>query len=174
MEIALGASGIAGIKGYRWGPISIEIADLQLEDNLPRSADLTLTNISESPVAIVDLPGNRSLKMEKDLRRWWWNRGEDWRWINADAPASSPENDDVHVLEPDQSHALVVDFSHPYWSISFSLNNKDAILASRYGFSLSPFRIVYDPPSASQCEGLENADLIWHGRISSESIPNRD
>jgi uncharacterized membrane-anchored protein len=174
MEIALGTGGIAGIKGHRWGAISMEIADLQLKYNLPQSAKLTLTNISESPVAIVDLPGSRSLKMEKDLRIWWRKRGEDWRWINEDAPASPPENDDVHVLEPGQSYELVVDFNDPYWSISFSLDNKDAILVSRYEFILSPFRIVYEPPSAQQCEGLKNADLIWHGRISSESIPNRD
>ncbi|MHC4359472.1 MAG: GDYXXLXY domain-containing protein [Planctomycetota bacterium] len=172
MEIALGASGIAGISGYRWGPISIEIVDLQLKDNLPQSAKLTLTNISENPVAIVDLPGNRSLKMEKDLRGWWWDEDENWRWMNEDAPASSPENEDVHVLEPDQGYELVVDFNDPYWSIS--LNNKDAILVSKYGFRRSPFRIVYEPPSAQQCKNLKDADLIWHGRISSESIPNRD
>jgi len=78
----------------------------------------------------------------------------------------------VHVLEPDQSYELIVDFNNPYWSIS--IDNKDAILASKYGFRNSPFRIVYQPPSSQQCDGLENADLIWHGRISSESIPNRD
>jgi uncharacterized membrane-anchored protein len=172
MEIALSAGGIAVISGHRWGPISIEIADLQLKDNFPQNAKLTLTNISENPVAIVDLPGNRSLKMGKDLRRWWWDEDENWRWTNEDAPAASPGNDDVHVLEPDKSYELVVDFNDPYWSIS--LNNKDAILVSRYDFSRSPFRIAYEPPPAQMCEGLKNADLIWHGRISSESIPNRD
>ena len=120
----------------------------------------------------MDLPGNRSLKMEKDLRRWWWDEDKNWRWINEDAPASSPGNDDVHVLEPDQNYELVADFNDPYWSIS--LNNKDAVLVSGYGFRRSPFRIAYEPPSAQQCESLKDADLIWHGRISSESIPNRD
>ena len=173
MQIALGTGCIAVINGHRWAPISIEVADLQLKDNLPQRAKLTLTNISENPVAIVDLLGNRSLKMEKDPRRWWWDEDKKWRWINEDAPTSSPENDDVHVLEPDQSYELVVDFNDPYWSISF-LNNKDAILVSGYGFSRSPFRIIYEPPSAQQYEGLKDADLIWHGRVSSESIPNWD
>jgi uncharacterized membrane-anchored protein len=172
MEIALGAGGIAVIRGHRWGPVSIEIDDLQLKNGSPQNAILTLTNISEKPVAIVDLPGNRSLKMTKDPRTWWWNEDESWQWINKDAPAPSPEDDDVHVLQPDQSYELAVDFNSPYWSVS--LNNKGIILVSKHSFARSPFRIVYEPPTPQQCEGLKNADLIWHGRISSESIPNRD
>jgi len=172
MQIALGTGGIAVINAHRWAPISIEIADLQLKDNKPQNARLILTNISENPVAIVDLPGSASLKMENNLRRWWSGEDKNWRWINEDAIASSPENDNVHVLEPDQSYELAVDFNDPYWSISF--NDKEAILISGYGFRRSPFRIVYEPPSVQQCEGLKEADLIWHGRISSESIPNRD
>ena len=172
MQVALGTGGIAVISSHRWAPISIEITDLQLKDNLPQNAKVILTNISEEPVAIVDLPGSTSLKMEQNLRRWWLDENENWQWINEDIPPSSPENDNVHVLEPDQSYELAVDFNDPYWSISFK--NKKTVLVSEYGFERSPFRIVYEPPSVQQCEGLKNADLIWHGRISSESIPNRD
>jgi uncharacterized membrane-anchored protein len=172
MEIALGSSGIAVIKGHRWGPISMEITDLQLKNNLPQNAKVTLTNISDRPVAVVDLPGNRSLKMEKDMRRWWWAEDQNWRWIHKSEPVCSPKDENVHILEPNQNYVLLVDFNDPYWSIS--LKDNPPIPVSQYGFRNSPFRIVYEPPLTQQCTGLKNADLIWHGRISSESIPNRD
>ena len=170
MKIALGSGGIAVIKGHRWTPISLELNDLELKDNFPRSAKLSLTNISDKPVAIVDLPGSRSLGMKKDERRWWSNEKK-WRWVNDDAAAPMPTDNDVHLLAPGQSYKLAVDFNDPYWSISFDGKTS---LVSKYGFRRSPFRIVYRPPSSSQCGGLENADLIWHGWVSSQSIPNRD
>ena len=171
MAVALGSNGIAVIENYRWAPISIKITDLKLKGNSPQKAKLTLTNISEKPVAIVDLPGNRSLKMEKDLRRWW-NDNKNWQWITEDSADYLPEDKHIHLLEPSQSYEIEIDFNNPYWSISVS--DKQANLVSKYGFNSSPFRIVYEPPSAKQCENLKNADLIWHGKISSESIPNLD
>jgi uncharacterized membrane-anchored protein len=176
MQIALGSDGTAIIKGHRWAPISINITDLKLEDNMPQSAKIILTNISAKPVAIVAAPNNGSLKVEHSQSVWWGavNMQGNWRWVNETASAGMPEDKDVRRLDPDCSYEFAIDFSDPYWLIS--IDNQEPIAMNKYGFPgwQSSFRIVYQPPSRQQCKGLKDADLIWHGKISSQTIPNRD
>lgn len=175
MQIALGSDGTAVIKGHRWAPISINLTDLKVEKNMPQSAKIVLTNISEKPVAIVVLPNNGSLKVEPDEPRWWWSGGQEhknWRWVNENTSAALPEDKDVRRLDPDCSYEMAVDFGDPYWLIS--VNNQEPVAMNKYGFSGAQFRIVYQPPSRQQCKGLKDADLIWHGKISSQTIPNLD
>jgi hypothetical protein len=38
---------------------------------------------------------------------------------------------------------------------------------SRLAFGTPFFSLVYEPPSAEQCRDLKDANLIWHGRLSS-------
>ncbi|HBG77932.1 MAG TPA: hypothetical protein DDW84_03655 [Phycisphaerales bacterium] len=176
MQIALGSDGTAVIKNHRWTPISINLTDLKLDDNMPQSAKIVLTNISEKPVAIVVLPNNGSLKVEPDEPRWWWSGGQEhknWRWVNENASAALPEDKNVRMLDPDCSYEFAIDFSDPYWLIS--VNNQEPVAMNKYNFAAwLQFRLVYQPPSKQQCEGLKDADLIWHGKISSQTIPNRD
>ena len=84
MEVALGKNGMAILKAHRFGPMSIEVEDLKVEDNKPQSAKIVLTNISDKPRAIVDLPEYRSLKMIKSQRRWWSEDETSWEWANKD------------------------------------------------------------------------------------------
>jgi uncharacterized membrane-anchored protein len=171
MEIALGSDGTAVIKNHRWAPISINLTDLKIENRIPQSAKLVLTNISEKPVAIVVLPNNGSLKVEHNRPAWQWG-GDDktnWRWVNENASAGMPEDKDVQILEPGDSYESAIDFGDPYWSIS--VNNKEPIAMNKYNFTgWSSFQIVYQPPLRQQCKDLKDADLIWHGKISSRSV----
>lgn len=171
MTVALGSNGTAVIKDYHWSPISIEIDDLKLKKNSPQQANIILTNISEKPVAIVILNDFHSLKIKQRRRRW--RNENNWQWITEANAAYLPEDKHVHILEPSQSYEIQIDFNNPYWSIS--VNDKQTKLISEHRFINSPsFRIVYSPPSAKQCENLKNTDLIWHGKISSETIPGLD
>ena len=171
MAAALGNNGIAVIKDCRWAAISIEIEDLKLEGNRPQKAKVVLTNISEKPMAVIDLPDYHSLLMEKQMFGWRWIR-KNWEWVTDSNTAYLPEDKYLHILEPNESYVIEVDFKDPYWSVS--LDDEEQKLASEYEFEGSSFRIVYAPPSVKECENLKNSDLIWHGKVSSISIPTPD
>ena len=64
MEVALGSNGIAVLKGYRCGPITIKVENIERKEGVLQGCRLVLINVSNKPVAIVDLPDYGSLKLE--------------------------------------------------------------------------------------------------------------
>ena len=171
MEIALSDSGTAVIKGHRISPLSIEVFDLVLKENIIKKAKVKLVNISQEPIAIVDLPGYASLKMEKS--NWWWTDSHQWTWVNEEAVSPLPTDDDVHVLQSYEEYVLEIDFANPYWSIEVEGEGSATVAGYEY-FDRMPFRIKYESPTRDACSGLSNKDYIWHGSISSQTLPNLD
>jgi uncharacterized membrane-anchored protein len=76
---------------------------------------------------------------------------------------------DVVTLEPDATGFVEIDLSDPDWLVNFQ------------GKAQEPgelqwqerFRIVYQPPDAAACAHLREANLVWHGRMSTAAFHGR-
>jgi uncharacterized membrane-anchored protein len=171
METALGSNGTAVLKGYRCGKLGIGVelkTDPKDRSRRVHSAKVKLKNVSDTPLAIVDMPEGRSLTLEQDLR--WAGQGSPvWRWVNENAPRKAVENSDVHVLQPGQIYEFFIDFSNPVWFVKKGSETPHAISDPNMGWG-NNFRLVYRPPSRDECKRLDNADIIWHGYLRSSSF----
>jgi uncharacterized membrane-anchored protein len=179
MELAVSPGGRAVLKGHRWSRMGIGL-DLQTASitltnrNQPRpviGATVRLFNNSDRDLAIVDLPGGRSLALLPN-ELWGENR---WKWANegTSPPRSDPAN--VIVLNPGQQHAIKIDFSDAWWYVRESGGAPGGSPAAKplnqIGQDWSAqFRLVYRPPDRQACQGLPNADLVWHGRLPSRAF----
>ncbi len=165
MEVALGSTGIAVLKGYRCGSITIKLENIEQKEGMIQSCQLVLTNVSNKPVAIVDLPDYGSLKLDM----WSWTGSKKFRWANENAPVKKVEDKDVHILQPNESYEFNVNFGDSYWSV---IDTKKGVTPTTINvfyerdWSMPSFGLVYEPPSAEQCKGLKDAALIWHGRLA--------
>jgi uncharacterized membrane-anchored protein len=183
METALGSSGIAVLKGYRIGKLGIGL-EIRTDpnDRIHRSlnfmtgpaamrvvgAKIKLKNMSNTPLAVVDLPEGRSFTLEPDLR--WVERDSSvWRWVNENAPRKAVDNSDVRVLQPGDVYEFAIDFHKPAWFVEKAGESPRAITDPNLGWG-SSFRLVYRPPSKDECKNLDKADLIWHGYLRSSSF----
>lgn len=169
MKVALGGNGIAVLNGYRRPPVAIKMENIEPKKGAIQSCRLKLINISDKPVAILDLPDNGSLKLEIDLRRWY--QGGNLRWANDDVLPKTVEDKDVHILLPKQSYEFNINFNDPYWSVIEKEGEPIPINQLKLTGWKSPyFNLVYQPPSKEQCKVLKDADLIWHGKAVSNSF----
>jgi len=173
MEVALGSNGIAVLKGYRRAPIEIRLENLERKEGALQSCRLVLINISNKPMAVVDLPDNGSLKLET----WSWQTvNKRFRWANEDTPVKTVEDKDVHILQPNQSYEFRINFNDPYWSVIGTEKGSNPVLINELrglGWDIPYFSLVYQSPSAEQCKGLKDANLIWHGRLACGRLEGR-
>jgi hypothetical protein len=184
MEAALGASGIAVLKGYRWGPLGIAL-ELDIKEavtNAPATpgaprgrqvvgARVRLVNATTNrPVAVVTAP--EAFSLIPDTR---WPEGN-WVWVGRGATASSLRASDIVVLQPGQSQTVALRLTEPQWFILPAKSSE-----RRGGEALKPdgpvalneatpawtvrFRLEYAPPNAAACAGLPGAEQVWHGRV---------
>ena len=178
MEVAVGRNGLAVLKGYRWPALG---ASLELETvSLPRTnhaasrqlkgAKVRLVNTSTNDLAILDLPGARSLALADASFE-----VAGWVWSPPTEPPSKPKPEDVVILKPGAEHTIRVVFSDQRWTVekgqSANANEKGkkslAELSQDYS---AQFRFEYRPPDAVQCKGLPHEALIWHGRLSTRAF----
>lgn len=167
MEVALGDNGIAVLKGYRRSPLAIKAENLERKDGFLQTCKLVLTNISDKPLAIVDLPDYGCLNLEigatfihKKLV-----------WSKKDA-GNKPQDKDVHILEPNENYVFNIDFNDPHWLVMESDKGTKNLSLKDIGKFAPLFSLVYEPPTAEQCSDLKDANLIWHGKLSSGSLEN--
>ena len=170
MEIAIGADGTAVIRGYRWSPISIglEVIESPRQDEPKgrKSAKLRLIlkNTSQKPLALVNLPSFCALSLEPV------SPGRNAK--VQDRPACSgidlTEND-VLVLRPDDAGYYDIDLAEQQWQV---LHN-DTLTETGVLPLNERFRIIYHPPSAGVTAFLNNAAIIWHGRLPSRAFHGR-
>jgi len=167
MEAAIGANGIAVLKGYRTTSLGI---GLEIKTNALgiSTAKLTLKNVSDALLAIVDLPDNRSLSLKIDKFRITKDSG--WRWVNENNIAPKVEDKYIHILQPQEKYEFTVDFNNPNWCVEDDNHKPRSIGSLEREVWEYRFRLVYTPPSKQQCEHLENADLIWHGELQSQAF----
>jgi uncharacterized membrane-anchored protein len=176
VEVAVSSSGVAVLRGWRWSRLGL---GLRIEP-LPRPPagtpppdprapgpprpyriTLKLANVSDRPLAVVDLPDHASFPLVPI-------RGTATRWkpTRRNAPPP-PRDEDVKFLEPGQSIEVRLDLAEPQWIV------EDALAMKRNVGQLSWedwFRLVYTPPNAEACRNLRNTELIWHGQLPSRAI----
>ena len=180
MEVAVSPSGMGVLKGYRWGRLGIGL-DLDLPPakkgaeswrrGPPRGATINLLNAGDKDLAVVDLPGGRSLGLAPNLE---WSESP-WRWVHEGEGQPQPAPEDVIVLKPGQTHKIRVDFKDPIWSVvkeagPRSTKEGPKPLSQVTDDALDNFRFEYRPPDRAACKGLPNADLIWHGRLPTSAF----
>jgi hypothetical protein len=175
----VGANGIGVLKGYRWESLGILLSfDTIRRTNSPNGfpqprnlilgATVELKNHGPDPVAIVDLPGERSFRLVCDAR--WAEPG--YRWVGETNTPPTPEPRNVIVLQPGQRHTNHLDLTRPEWLVVDVRTNAMSRSAQSLQ-QLNPdwsngFRIEYRPPSTEACAMLPNARLIRHGRLRSQ------
>jgi uncharacterized membrane-anchored protein len=181
VEVALGSDGTAVTKGYRWSSLGIglEITERsQLRRNnwnagdeqaVPENKDvkvrkspkvkLTLQNVSDKPLAIVNLPDSGSFNIVSA------SMDKEWVFSKTLNTPPSPGNEDVIVLKPNEKISFDFDFAEPRWFVN-GKNGPGEIGVVCNEWS-DMFRIIYTPPPREECGALEKKDLIWHGKLMS-------
>jgi uncharacterized membrane-anchored protein len=181
VEVALGSDGTAVTKGYRWSSLGIglEITERsQLRRNnwnagdeqaVPENKDvkvrkspkvkLTLQNVSDKPLAIVNLPDSGSFNIVSA------SMDKEWVFSKTLNTPPKPGNEDVIVLKPNEKISFDFDFAEPRWFVN-GKNGPGEIGVVCNEWS-DMFRIIYTPPPREECGALEKKDLIWHGKLMS-------
>jgi uncharacterized membrane-anchored protein len=184
MEVAVGANGLAVLKGYHWEPLGLVLTvdrpprpgrtnqmTNQPRFPLPRrpgimGATLELKNHSDHPIAIL----THSFRLVGNQQR----GSIHYRWVGEDVAPAKPAAEEVKVLLAGESYQVHLDFSLPEWFVTDTAKPKDAeipvALGTMAGAWDASFRIEYAPPSAEDCAGLPDANLIWHNTLSSRAF----
>jgi uncharacterized membrane-anchored protein len=179
MAVAVNSRGLAVLKGHRWCKLGVglEIETMPLaQTNRPRArqaiaAKVKLSNATTNALAIVDLPGGRSLALVPDLQ---WGEAH-WQWASAEASPPKPEARHVVLLKPGDTYTMRVSFNDPGWFVRGPRpGEKEKVqtrsLADLDGDFNPRFRFEYRAPTRSACAGLPNEQLIWHGRLASRAF----
>ncbi len=167
MEVAVARSGMAVLKDYRWCPVGLALNIETDKERRPTAAKLKLLNASDKPLAIVDLPGGRSFTLERDM--WTTRQNNDWRWVGEGTPPPVVSDEYVVVLQPDESHEIVISFNDTAWFVKRG-KEEPRSLSDPERRRWQRFRFVYRPPSREGSSHLRDADLIWHGRMYSSAF----
>ena len=174
MEIAVGPGGKAVIRGYRWSPLGIGLTVLRglqrnqqgQDQETPRSAtvQLTLTNASDRPLGIVNLPDNCSFRLEAVP----WAK-KNWKLAHNPCEDAWPSDVDVVTLAPEQRMRFDFDFSTERWLVEADGQVKQ--IGTLDGSE--QFRLVYRPPDEAASQYLSQKDIIWHGYMPSRVFHGR-
>jgi uncharacterized membrane-anchored protein len=171
MEIAVSPGGKSVIKGYRWSPLGIGTHVIRnrpgnSQEEAPRSATvrLTLTNASDKPLGIVNLPDYCSFSLEPVP----WAKK---KWALAHDPCEDawPSDVDVIILAPEQRMRFDFDFSTERWLVEAESQIKQ--IGTLDGSE--QFRLVYRPPDEAASQYLSQKDIIWHGYMPSRVFHGR-
>jgi uncharacterized membrane-anchored protein len=172
MEIAVGPNGNAVIKGHRWSPLGIGLQWLRnppgnsegAQAPPPTAFQLTLANVSDKPLAIVDLPQYCSFSLESVP----WAK-QSWSLAHNPCEKVFPSDFDLVTLAPGQQSRFDFDFSTERWLVKDNTHVRQIGSLDR----TEQFRIVYRPPGEEQCRQLNRQDLIWHGYLPSRVFHGR-
>ncbi|MEN8135123.1 MAG: GDYXXLXY domain-containing protein [Thermodesulfobacteriota bacterium] len=171
MKIALGGNGTAVIKGHRWSKLGMGLKVLrqgrqrnQKDGPLSGKLELTLQNVSNEELAIVNLPDACSFSLEPVSQT-------DEMLSLANNPCQDLVVSEQHiiVLAPKGRKTWKLDFSEPRWHVS----QKDKVVETGSLPWGNRFRLVYRPPSRSEARHLVQPDLIWHGYLPSRAFHGR-
>lgn len=181
VEVALGSDGTGVAKGYRWGQLGIglEITERSqvrrnnwnsgVEQPTPESKDvkvrkspklkITLQNVSDKSLAIVNLPDFRSFTAVSATP------GKEWVFSKTYKEAVKPRNEDVIVLKPNEKVSFDFDFAEPRWFVNGKKGPDEiGVVCNEWS---DMFRLIYAPPAMEECNSLEKKDLIWQGKLMS-------
>jgi uncharacterized membrane-anchored protein len=171
VEVAIGRSGTAVIRGYRWSRLGMKLEMLRRpaqrmpnapppEGPLSPKVRVTLANASDGPVAVVDFADHCAFHLVP----------VEWAPSVArpiEAPgckAARPGAADVIALAPGQSHSVELDLSEPRWHVL--KDNKAMEMGALQG--LAQYRIEYRAPQADVLP--PEAKDVWRGRLPSQAF----
>jgi uncharacterized membrane-anchored protein len=169
VEVAIGPSGTAVIRGFRWSRLGMQLEMLRRpaprRPNAPPDGPLsprvrvTLANASDGPMALVDFADHCAFHLIPV------------EWVPAPpAPAAhrcnaaTPTTADVIPLAPGQAHSVELDLSEARWHVF--KDDKSFEIGALPG--LAQFRIEYRAPERGALPTA--APNIWHGRIASQAF----
>jgi uncharacterized membrane-anchored protein len=173
MQVAVGRSGKAVIKGHRWSRLGIGLQVLRAPAANPQvppaptsaKVALTLFNAADAPLALVVLPRDCSFNLEAAQ-----TAQKDWTPAQNPCGHAEPADGDVLVLDPAEEKTFEFDFSDPRWFV----REKDSAPVEIGTLAWSErFRLVYRPPDEASCRHLTDRDLIWHGYMPSRAFHGR-
>jgi len=167
MDVAVGRTGIAVLRGYRSGPLGLGL-DLETRTAADGRREFTglvtlrLLNASDRPLAVVDLPAAGAFRLRPEPQ---WQPNP-WCWVNRDRAMPPVTDADVKVLAPGAIHTVHVDLKDPAWFIEVPGKPERRTVKGLEAWNCW-FRLVYETPPAEACSGLTDARIIWHGSMPS-------
>ena len=186
MELAVGANGLAVLKGHRWEPLGITVipdppparpaGNLATPTNPAGLRGLTveLKNHGAEPQAIVARLG-QTIRMipAQELGRTDTPSG----WMPVMSPDSSPvSGSDLRVLQPGETYRVHLDLTDPAWfvrRVEPSSEGPPVAIETLGNDWMATFRMEYSPPVAAACAGLPHAELIRHIPLRSRQFGAR-
>lgn len=171
VEVAIGASGTAVIRGYRWSRLGVKLEMLRRpaprrpnapppEGPLSPKLRITLANASDAPLAVVDFGDHCAFQLVP----------VDWGPQLPQVPTvescktAKPSAADVITLAPNQSHSVELDLSEPRWHVL--KDGKPVEIGALPG--LAQFRIEYRAPTGDALP--LDAKNVWRGRMASQAF----
>jgi hypothetical protein len=171
VEVAIGSSGTAVIRGYRWSRLGMKLEMLRRpmprQPNVPPppgplspKVRVTLANVSDAPLAVVD-PGDHCAFHLVPA---------DWAPVDRHPPASRAcdsvkgTSAAVITLAAGEARSVELDLSEPRWHVL--KDGSPVEIGALLGFA--PFRIEYRAPEAKEVS--EGANNVWRGRMASQAF----
>lgn len=177
VSVALSGGGIGAIKGYRWSRLGIQIEVSprrverisssildEIEGPLSPKLKLTLRNVSEEPLALVNPGDNCGF----DIIPGHFLGSEAYESAYQGCADLRPNDDDVVELAAQQEYVVELDLSEPRWHVR-SQGKVDEFGRFAQAWS-SRFRIIYRRPDPSSLVGLSAEEQIWDGYLLSPSF----
>jgi uncharacterized membrane-anchored protein len=170
VEVALGGDGTAVTRGYRWSQLGIQTEVMVPERRENSGTDnevvsprlkITIKNVSDAPLALIDSPDHCGFVLES----------EGWTSTVIEVADNRCKNyttqtADLIILNPEQSQDFEFDLSQPRWHLLVDGEIKEI---GTFGFS-EQFRLVYQSPSRTDIDALNNNTEVWSGELPSRAF----
>lgn len=168
VEVAIGRSGTAVIRGYRWSRLGMKLEIVRRpeprrpnapppEGPLSPKLRVTLANTSDAPLAVVDFGEHCAFHLVPV------------EWAQAPQPPTThgcdtaqPVAADIMTIAPGQAQSVELDLSEPRWHVL--KDGKPVEIGALPGFA--QFRIEYRVPDPLPAE----AKGVWRGRMASQAF----
>ncbi|HEU0203225.1 MAG TPA: GDYXXLXY domain-containing protein [Burkholderiaceae bacterium] len=170
VEVAIGGSGTAVIRGYRWSRLGMKFEMLRRpaprRPNEPPPGPLspkvrvTLANASDAPIAVVDFADHCAFHLVPAE----WAPAGPQPLAAPGCQAARPTAADVITLAPGQAHSVELDLSEPRWHVL--KDGKPVEIGALPG--LAQFRVEYRAPQPGALP--VEARNVWGGRMASQAF----
>jgi uncharacterized membrane-anchored protein len=167
VEVAVGSSGKAVIRGYRWSRLGMMLEMLRQPARRARNAAppegplspklrVTLANVSDAPLSVVDAGEHCAFHLV----------AVEWSALSyppaSPACSGAPPATEAITLAPGQTYSAEMDLAEPRWHVLASGKAVEiGALPAR-----AQFRIEYRTPASAAAENPS----IWHGRMASQAF----
>ena len=176
VDAAVGRSGIAVLRDFRWEPLGITLAFERENNTQPgvvnplrgrlMAVDIEIRNHGEQPVAIADRPGGGSFRLVPNERV----QSGEFSWVGADLPPSPVGPGDIIVLQSGAIHRARIDLALPRWFVRRGPDQDPGSMSNLIDAWNASFRIEYVPPRPDEIPDLPSGDLIFRRTLSSRAF----